>query len=238
MTDPRRAGRTVGALMLLQMFGGPTLHFGLMGAVVAAPGFLVGASQRPIEVGLAAVLGLALGAIGIGIAIVAYPVFRAHSRAMAMALFAAAIVVAGLHAAESIANLSMLSLSQAYAKAGSPDPAAFEPVRAVVGMTRNWTHLIAMIAAGTSLLVLHATLLRFALVPRVIACAGVLGAVLHIVAVSMPLFGGRVAFPLMALLGAAQLALMAWLLWRGFADRPPAGDTTGNLPVRGTPAAP
>jgi hypothetical protein len=48
---------------------------------------------------------------------------------------------------------------------------------------------------------------------------GMLAAVLQITAVTLPLFGRPVIFPLMAPLGLAGLALAAWLLTKGFTER-------------------
>jgi hypothetical protein len=43
--------------------------------------------------------------------------------------------------------------------------------------------------------------------------------VLQIIAVSMPLFGHNVVFPMLAPLGLTQLALALWLLVKGLPER-------------------
>ena len=41
------------------------------------------------------------------------------------------------------------------------------------------------------------------------------GGLLQVIAVTKPLYGGWVVFPLLAPLGVAQLLLIGWLLWKG-----------------------
>ena len=76
--------------------------------------------------------------------------------------------------------------------------------------------------AGSVAFVLYATLFRFILVPRALAGFGALAAVSEIVAVAMPLFGQPVAFAMIAPLGIAHIALVVWLLAKGFAEHEPA----------------
>jgi hypothetical protein len=70
---------------------------------------------------------------------------------------------------------------------------------------------------------MYAAFYRFRLVPRWLAGFGVLAAMCQIIAVTKPLFGGWVVFFLLAPLGAAQLILSGWLLWKpGFGRATPA----------------
>jgi Sec-independent protein secretion pathway component TatC len=59
---------------------------------------------------------------------------------------------------------------------------------------------------------------RFALIPRAWAAFGMAAAVLLIAAIAMSVFGHAFAFPMLIPLGLSQLALVAWLLLKGFAD--------------------
>ena len=68
----------------------------------------------------------------------------------------------------------------------------------------------------------YATTFRFALIPRALAALGMAAVALQIATVSLPFFGGRVIFPLLAPAGIANLALAVWLLAKGFADKAPA----------------
>jgi hypothetical protein len=50
-----------------------------------------------------------------------------------------------------------------------------------------------------------------------------LAALSQLIAVAMPLFGHSVVFPMIYPLGLSHLALVLWLLAKGFAERQPVG---------------
>jgi len=221
MATTRRAARTIAVLLLLQMACGPLVNFGLLRPMTDA-GFLANAAAHSPQIGLAVVVGLAMVAMSLGIAIVAFPVFREYSQPMALWLLALAGVGFAVAVVEYVHVLSMLSLSQAYAKTGAADPALFQTLGVAVAATRRWAHYMGLIFGGSVAFVLYGVLYRFALVPRALAAFGVIAALLEVIAVALPLFGGHVVFQLIAPLGLAHLVLVIWLLARGFAERQPA----------------
>lgn len=225
MQTAKSIGRTMGVLVLAQSVAGAVMNFALMGPVVAAPGFLVNAAAHPLHVSLAVLLGLAAGALSVGIAIAAWPVFRRHSPAMALWFLALAVVGFSLAAFESISNLSLLSLSQAYASADAADADLFQGLRGVVASARNGAHYIGMIVAGSMVFVLYSVLYRFALVPRALAAFGLVAAMLQLAAVTMPVFGHRAVLLMIAPLGLSHLALTVWLMAKGFTERRPLAPT-------------
>jgi Domain of unknown function (DUF4386) len=117
----------------------------------------------------------------------------------------------------------MLSLSQAYAAATGQEQATFEALRGVVGAARNWAHFTHLAVTGLAMTAFMAALWRFALVPRALAAIGMAAAALQVVTVSLPIFGQRVIFGLLAPIGLALLAIAAWLLAKGFDLRRAAG---------------
>jgi hypothetical protein len=112
----------------------------------------------------------------------------------------------------------MLSLSQAYAIADPADSHLLQTLAVTVTSPRNWAHYLGLIFAGSFAGVLYAALFRFALVPRVLAAFGIFAALLEIIGVATPLFGHAVVFPMLAPLGLAHLALVIWLIAKGFAE--------------------
>ena len=218
MATSKRAARTIAVLLMLQMVCGPLVNFGLL-RPMAGTSFLANAAAQSPQIGLAVVIGLAMVAMSLGIAIVAFPVFRQYSQAMALWLLALAGVGFAVAVVEYIHVLSMLSLSQAYAKTGAADPAQFQTLGVAVAATRRWAHYMGLIFGGSVAFVLYGALYRFALVPRVLAAFGAIAALLEIIAVALPLFGHGIVFPMIAPLGLAHLALVFWLLTKGFAER-------------------
>ena len=121
MPDSRSAGRIVGALLVFLIIGGVVGNFVLVAPVFAAPGYLVNAAAHPWNLSLSALVGIATGAIALGIAITAFPVLRRHAEPLALWLLALAILNFALAAVEQVALLSLLSLSNAYNGTAAPD---------------------------------------------------------------------------------------------------------------------
>jgi uncharacterized protein DUF4386 len=220
MSSENRAGRIIGILFILLMAGSGVVNFVLEAPLFGTPGFLVNAAPHARQIGLAALLGLGLEALWIGVAVTAFPIFRERDRAMALWLVALAAVTLAVAVMESIGVMSMVSLSEAYLKAGAAQREQIETVRVVVASARNWAHYMGRILDGVTAFFFYAALFRFALVPRVLSGFGLLAAVLMLASIGMPFFGHGVVFPMLAPLGLSQLILALWLLTKGFRRAP------------------
>jgi hypothetical protein len=211
-----RAGRLIGALILIQMVCSVLVNFVLEAPLFGTPGFLVNAAHHSHQLGFAALLGLITESSWIGIAASAFPFSYRHSPATTLWFTALAVVVLAVAVVENAAVMSMVSLSEAYSKAGALDRGQLETIRVVVASARNWPHFLARMLDGCTIFAFYAVLYRGALVPRVLASIGMIAAVLQVCGVAMPLFGRDVIFPLLAPLGLVQLALALWLMVKGF----------------------
>lgn len=216
VTFAGRAGRIVGAIILVQMIGGVLANFVLEAPLFGSPGFLVDAAPHSRQIALAVLLALGLEALMVAIAVTMFPIFRQKAPAMALWFIALAVVVLAAAVVENSGVLSMVSLSQAYAHAAGAERAQLESVRIVVASARNWAHFLARMLDGAALFVFYAALFRSALIPRPLAGFGLVATVLQITAVGMPLFGHDVIFPMLAPLGVSQLVVAVWLLSKGF----------------------
>jgi len=216
MSVERRAGLIVGSLLIAQMAGSVVVNFRLEAPLFGEPGFLLNAAAHGPQIGLAAVIGMALGAIFSGVAITVFPHVRAHSQAMALWLVVVGAVGAAIAVVEQASMMSMVTISEAYAKAPALTREQFQTLRVVVAAARNWLHFLARMVDGMAGLLLFAALARCALIPLGLAVPGLFAAGLQIAGVSMPLFGRGVIFPLLAPMGLAQLALALWLFAKGF----------------------
>ena len=197
------------------MVGGWLVNFVLRAPLFGEPGFLMNAAAHAPQISLSVLLGLVTGALSVGIAITAFPIFCQYSQATALWFIALAVGGFSVSAVENISVMSMLSLSEAYTKASGAQRELFEGLRVVVASARNWAHYIGLIVAGSTLLVLYAVLYRFGLVPRALAAFGLAAVMLQITAVAMPLFGQSIVFLMLAPLGVSQLALALWLIITG-----------------------
>lgn len=216
----KSVGRTVGVLLLLHLAAGLTVPFILLNPLIAPPGFLANGAGIPNQV-RAAVLLLSVGsAIAIGIASTAWSVFRRYSSAMALWLLALAVASFSLQAVDNAHLLSMLSLSQEYAKAGADKADLFQVPAVVVGAARKWSHYSFLLVVGSWIFLLCALLYRFRLVPRALAAFGLVGSMLQIAGVTLRGLWGyppetRLAMPL----APAYVALALWLIVKGFDER-------------------
>lgn len=218
MRTSKRIGRIVGGLVIVQMVGGALTNFVLLQPVIAPPGFLVNAAAHSLRVGICALLGIVIGAVSTGIAITALPLFRGYSETAALWFLALAIAGLSLAVVENSAVMSMLSFSQAYAKADPSDAALFESMRVLGASSRNWAHYTHLVVGGATYLVFYATVFRFALIPRALAAFGIAAVALQMIAVSMPLLGQPIVMTMILPMGLAHLALALWLAVKGFEE--------------------
>ncbi len=222
MTPAKRAGMLVAAMLLAQMVVSPIVNFALLQPIFKPPGFLVQSAAHANEISIAAMLGIASGALSAGIAIAAWPVLRRHSEAMALWLFAIGIAAFVANIVEQTQTLSMLQLGNAFAAANGADGDVFRRIGAQVGSARYMAHLIGLVGGGAFAFALYLSSFRFALVPRWLAGIGLVAALMEMLSVSLPFFGQDIVFALLAPLGLCHLVLVIWLFVRGFADRAPA----------------
>ena len=211
-------GRIIGTLILAQMIGGVLVNFVLAAPLFGSPGFLTNAAPHSLQIALSVLLGLAMSALTLGIAIAGFPVFFRYTRALTLLFVALASVSLAISAVEQISVMSMVSLSEAYARASAAERESVQALRIVVASARNWSHYINLIIGGSTIFVLYAVLYRFALVPRVLAAFGLAAVLLQLTAVAMPLFGLSIVFLMLAPLGVSQLVLAFWLIARDFRD--------------------
>ena len=216
MEATRSAGRIVGALILAQLVSGVLMNFVLTTPPLDDVAFLVTAAPHAGQIGLSALIGIATGALFVAIAIAAFPILRPQGQGIAIWLIAVAVVSLSVAAAEHMSVMSMVSLSEAYAKASPAERDQFQALGVVVAAARRWAHYVGRIANGCVLLVLYAAMYRFSLIPRALAGFGIVAVTLQLTALAMPFFGHSVLFPLLAPLGLSQLALALWLIVKGF----------------------
>ena len=217
MTSSKRVGRTIGAALLLQVVLAPPLYFRVL-APVTGRDFLRSAAEHAPEIRIALVLLFALSAATVVAAIAALPIVRRYSERMAFAYLGLGVLGLSTLAAETVASRHMLALSLEYAKAG----AAQGVLRTLGGLARaSWidAHYTNLVVGHGTAFVLYAILLRFGLVPRVLAAAGVLASLLSTTVVASTLVGLPLPFRLVLPMGVVQVLLILWLLVKGLDDR-------------------
>jgi hypothetical protein len=212
------AGRLVGVLLLVQGSMAPVVNFRLLRPLnTGGPGFLTDAALSAPAIRAAVLLGLVTGAITVAIAIVLWPLLGRGRSPLALWLLGSSLVGMTVLVAENVAILTMLSLSQSVASGVATRELAVASAIAVQG-GRRWAHYIGLIIAGGTIFVFYLGMWRYALIPRALGLFGMLAALLHTSAVTMPLLGQPMVFSLLAPIGLSHLALAVVLLRRGFRD--------------------
>lgn len=229
MITEKQTGRLIGALLLVAMLLGLWNNFGLTAPIFSGAGYLHHGSQMPLLFGASALLGLVTSALSLAVGVVAWPVLRQYSPYLALAFLLLTAVGLATSALEQSSFLSMLSLSQQYAKSASPDPALFELLRSMASADRNGIHYIDKIIGGGGILVLHLALFRSRLLPRFIPAFGAVAALIQMSGISLELFSRDLPLPMLAPLALAQLVLCLTLLVRGFYRENAATQKTGSV---------
>lgn len=221
MRSSKIVGRITGALLLVHLAGGLILPYIVLQPAVAAPGFLENAAANAVRIRTAALLFFTSGAMTVAVALTALPILRRYSDRLAVLLVLLSAVNLALHAVESGALLSMLSLSQEYAERGGADAAQFHGLAVVVGSARRWAHFTHLLVVGSWIFTLFAVLWRCALVPRLLAGLGMLTTVLQVTGVPLrAVLGLGVITPMAMPLAPVYVAVAGWLIIKGFPERP------------------
>ena len=233
MKHAKSFSRTIGVLLFVHLVAGLTVPYIMLRPLATSTDFYASAAGISFQVRLAVLLLFVGGAVTVGIAMAMLPVFRQYSGPLALWLVALAVVNLSLQAVENAAWLSMLSLSLEYAKAGAADAGLFQGLGAVVRSAWKWAHYTHLLFMVSWIFVLYVMLYRSALIPRALAVVGLITAMLQITGVTLPQFLGYPSVMPMATgmpLGVSYLALILWLLVKGFEERrrPPLAEAHAN----------
>lgn len=214
----KRVGRIAGMLLLTQIVVAILSAFVLLERAYHPPGFLANAAGMAVQVRTAVMLWFLAGALTLVVAIVTLPVFRAYSERAALLYLALSVVGCMTVSVDNVGVLTMLSLSEAYAKAGASSDVLqtlFETARSA----RNAAHFTGILVGGITGFVFNSILWRFALIPRALGAVGMGAVLIQMTAVTMPLLGFRFQTLLLVPAALVQSAVVLWLIAKGFEER-------------------
>jgi hypothetical protein len=218
MTSEKNTGRVVGLVLLTQALIAPLIYIRLLPPLSSAD-YLATAAPNALQVSVALLLTLLMGALTIAVAITTWPVVRRRSERMALLYVALSAVGLATFASESVALRNMLALSLEVARSGATSD-VLQTLGRVARSTWLGAHFTNLTVTHTTALFFFAILFRFRLVPRPLAGFGVATTLVSTPAVIMPLLGVPFRFALIAPLGVSTLGLVLWLLARGFDGSP------------------
>jgi hypothetical protein len=159
------------------------------------------------------------GALTVAIAITAWPIIRQYSQAVALWFLVVCAISCTLDAIQNATVMSMLSVSQEYAKAGIPDAALVTALGYLVATTRRWVHYTQLLGFGAWIFLFYLSLLRFDLVHRALAILGLVGILLQFTGVTLLAFLGYSSVMQLAMpLAPIHVVNALWLIVKGFAS--------------------
>jgi hypothetical protein len=138
---------------------------------------------------------------------------------MAIWLIVLSVIMFVLQAIDNVYLMSMLSLSQQYADGEVSAGPGFESLAMMIRVTRRWIHYSELFAIDFWIMMFQLILIRFGLVPRLLAAFGLLTMVLHFCSIPLPGFlGYGINTTLGVPMALGLLAVAGWLMVKGFSD--------------------
>ena len=214
--EPKRVGRTVGGLLLLQ-FAGLLVGFMLLAPAVTSEYLGVAAGMETAVRGGTIILLITVVS-SLLISVAAFPFFRAQNQTFAICFVALSVIWIVLQALDNAQILSMLSLSKRFADAGAgANSDLYNILAAHARSTRVWGHYTTLLAIDVWLASLYGALLAYRLVPWLVVAIALLTVALHAIGLPLAMFIG---YPLIVNLAyglpVSYLLVGGWLSARGF----------------------
>lgn len=219
MDSARNAGRTIALALLVQVLLAPAVYFRWMRPATSSD-FLANAAASADSVRLGMLVTFVLGAMTIVASLTAFPIIRKHSERLALAYVGMGLIGFATLMADTVSLRNLLALSIEFAKPGAQTDIL--QTMATVGRA-NWisAHYTNLTVAHGTVFLFFVILFRFALVPRVLAALGLAASALSTTTVASMLLGYPIPFSRGVMpMAIMTLVLIAWLLFRGLADKP------------------
>ena len=212
----KKTARIVDVLFLIV-----TITFGLtnqvlLGPIIFGPDFLTNISANTTQVIISMLLELIGSALAVGIAVMLFPILKDHSKNIAFWYLGFEIIDFTINAVSGISVLSLLTLSQEYVKAGSPDSSYFQILGILSHAKHWWTHLIGLLVSCFGPLMFYYLLYQSKLIPRFLSVWGLIGLPLSLTAILLAIFDQGIVMILFLPMGLNQLFLAIWLIVKGF----------------------
>ncbi len=215
----RKTAIIVGALYIITTVASG-LIVGLLVPIIEEPDNLINvlANENQLIMGM---LSLFISAVAVaGIGIMFYPILKKLNESMGIGYFAARLTESFLYILMSIGMLSLLTLSQEFVKAGTPDAFFFQNGGTLIMAASDWAFMFSSIVFSLGALMLYSLLYKSKLVPRWLSAWGLFGAPLFFAAAWLPLFGyhagSTIAISLSLPLTLQEIVFGGWLIVKGF----------------------
>ena len=216
MNSNRKTAIIVGALFITA-----TVAYSLgviyLDPIIGGSDYLTKASENENQVILGAFLVLIDAVAVAGIGIMIYPILKKHNEALALGYAGARIAEGVLFIVNVIFILTLLTLSQAFVKAGALDASYYQTLGTVLLAAGDWAFLLGFgLAFALSALILNSLLYQTKLIPRWLSGWGFVGAVLIFVYYLLQFFSTNQVEILFLPIAVQEMVFAVWLIIKGF----------------------
>ena len=189
---------------------------------IDASDYLLKASVNANQVLFGALFQFIMTIAYAGFAITLYPILRKHMESLALGFLSFRIIAAVLNIIGFISLLLLLSLSQQFVKAGTPDSTYFQTLGDLLRSGRDFVNHVAMIlATSVGGLMFYLLLYKTKLIPRWLSLWGLLGTLFTVFASLLIMFGiidiiTKTYIVLNLPLISLEMVLAIWFIAKGF----------------------
>jgi len=216
MNTNRRTARIVGLLFITATVAS-SLSFAISDPILNAPDILVNVSANITQVIIGVLLLLIDCAAVVAIPVMLVPIFKKHNEALALGYVGARIIESVILIVGTIFLLSLLTLSQEYVQAGTPDASYFQTLGTLLLAVYEWTLLVGiMIVFSLTALILNYLLYQSELIPRWLSVWGLIGATLLLAVGLLEIFGFNLTEILSIPIALQEMVFAVWLIVKGF----------------------
>ncbi|TAL59782.1 MAG: DUF4386 domain-containing protein [Bacteroidetes bacterium] len=219
MNSNRKAAIIVGVLYIAATIAG--IISVVFGPNLDAPDFLSKLSTNEDQVLIRGLFEFTMAVLIVGISIYLYPILKKHNEALALGYVVFRAIEVVLLVVGAISLLTLLTLSQEFVIAGTPDTSYFQTLATLLLAVLEWGGgVFSTIVFSLSALILNFILYRSLLIPRWLSGWGLIGATLYLVSGFLPLVGhdsrSTIYLLMEAPLGLWEMVFAVRLIVKGF----------------------
>ena len=216
MNTHRKTAIIVGVLFIVATFAS-SLGVFILSPILDAPDYLIGVSANENQVIRAALFMLVYVVAAVGIAIMMYPILKKYNEALALGYVAARTIEGVLFIVYAVTLLLLLTLSQEFVKAGTPDASYFQTGGTLLITASDWTFSLGLrLTFGLSALILNYLLYQSKLIPRWLSGWGFVGATLVFALLLLEFFSINLSEILDFPIALQEMVFAVWLIVKGF----------------------
>jgi Domain of unknown function (DUF4386) len=215
MNSSKKTARIVGALFITATVAF-MLGNGLIESILNAPDYLVDVYPNKTQVILGILLELINSAAVVGIAVVLFPILKKHNETIALGYVGFRVLESAILIVGAIIPVLLITLSQEYIKAGTPDTSYFQTLGTLAIEGHQLAFQVAMIVLGVYSLMFCYLLYQSKLIPRFISGLGFIGYASLLISALLEIFGNSTGMILYLPGALFEIILPIWLIVKGF----------------------